>query len=380
MPFGHPVRRAWRRMRSFAGLLGWLPSVLIVFALAANHARGAQQAEIYSLSLRFHPATVAQGSTTWQLDLTSGAATSPANGELALAVGENNFTHSGFMFLSNSATGRAFYPLSLNIPTDDLNRDGMFDVLEQGVVTSVPTTGYYIDEAQNTHVIRATWNKPAGAYSGSCDLELPDLGVTFKAVFENFHYSGTYSYSKAGSSLTGEVSTHRNGVSASTLDGSLNLQIISESLLAWGIGQWRTEIGGIIEYEGSDLDRSALLEYSAFYVANDGDLTTAEPDYQTWLFVLPNIPDTNNNGIPDLIEGTDVAAEPRLTLTFNGTALTLTVTGGKGRTFDLETTTEVSGAAGAAWTKLSRHTFATDSETIPVEFSRSGNAFWRLRE
>jgi hypothetical protein len=357
----------------------WLLTLLLASFFGTNPARAAQQVEIYNLSLRFHSSTAAQAGHTWRLDLTSGSDEVPANGELALAEGSNEFTHSGFFFLFDPFSSRTdYYAINLSIPTDDLDGNGMFDVLEEGAVASVHTSGSYAGTDNIVHSIRATWNKAAGANAGVCTLEFPDVPLTFETDFENIHYSGAYDYAKTGSSLTGPIDARRNGAAQSTLTGPLNLQIVSSSLLAWGSGQLLTETGATLSYEGSDLDRTALREYSAFYVTADGDLTTPLPDYQTWLLVFPNIADADNNGTPDLIEGGNAESAPRLTLKANANALTLIVTGGQGRTFNLESKSTLS--ATDPWTKIATLTFATDSESVPVAFSSNAAAFWRLKQ
>ncbi|MGZ8938887.1 MAG: hypothetical protein ACXW32_06720, partial [Limisphaerales bacterium] len=271
-----------------------------------------------------------------------------------------------------------YLSMSLNIPTADNDGNGIFDVLEQQQAASGQTSGAYTGSDGTIHSVRAIWNKAAGTNVGVCTIEFPDLGVTFEAVFENNHYSGTYDYSKTGSRLSGPLEANRNGAAQTTLTGDLNLRIVSPSLLAWGFGELQTDTSAPVAYEGSDLDRSAPFEYSAFFVTDDGDLTTAIPDYQIWLLVLPNIPDANNNGTPDLIEGGAAEDGPALALTLTGDALILTVTGGRGRTFDLETKSSV--ATTEAWTKVGTYTFTTDSETIPLVLSGVGNAFYRLKQ
>lgn len=344
-----------------------LPAALIVCAFAISFGRAAQQVEIHNLSLRFTTSTSMDGSGRTRLDLTSGSRNTPANGELALAQGTNSFTHSGFMFLAEPSLARTnYYSISLNIPTDDRDGNGMLDVLEQQVVTSVHTVGTYTGDDLVSRAILATWNKEAGSHTGNCTVELPDLGLTFTAVFENIHYSGTFSPRKTGSNLVGPMHAYRNGVEKSTLSGSLNLQILNPELLGWGMGEWQTESGEVISYEGSDLDRAAF-EYAGYYV------TIATMEYQTWLLVLPNIPDANGNRIPDLIED-----GVRLMLSMNGNIPTLKVTGGAGGTFDLETRSSLS--ATSAWSKVGTYTFATDSESIPLTVPDTGSTFWRLSQ
>src|SRR5687768_62110 len=120
---------AWPRsgllIRSHALRGLWLRALLLASVFGIHFTRAAQQVEIYGLSLRFHNSTAVQAGLTWRLDLTSGSQNVPANGELALADGANDYTHSGFFFLFNPVLSRTDYlPMSLNIPTADSDRNG----------------------------------------------------------------------------------------------------------------------------------------------------------------------------------------------------------------------------------------------------------------
>jgi hypothetical protein len=343
-------------------------------------ALAAQTVEVYNVSLRFKVSTATKADAVWQLDLTSGPATSPANGELALADGTNRFTHAGIILVSVPAVANwDAYHWSLNIPTGDADRNGIFDVWEEQAVVNARTEGEYLDGSQVAHPVQATWNKASGASSGLCVLEFPDLGLSFECVFENIHYSGAYDYSRSGGSLWGRFTASQHGAtSATTLAGPLNLKIGSPDLLTWGEGQWQTETNAPFLFEGFNLDRTAPMEYSGFFIADDGDLSSARPDYQTWLLVLPNIPDANTNSIPDLIEGPETTTRPSLSISRVGDKLMLQVANAGGRVFDLENKSTMSSEE--AWTKVATMTFATDLESTQIAFTPRANAFWRLKE
>lgn len=361
--------RRWPLWSLILGLAGMTAAITVAMA--------AQPVEIYNLSLRFKASTTTKADAVWQLDLSSGASTSPANGELALADGTNRFTHAGLILVSVPAVANwDAYHWSLNIPTEDDDRNGIFDVWEELAVVNARTDGEYLDGSQMAHPVHATWNKAAGASSGLCVLEFPDLGLSFECVFENIHYSGTYDYARSGASLWGRFTASQHGAtSATTLAGPLSLKIGSPDLLTWGEGQWQTEASAPFSFEGFNLDRTAPMEYSGFFVADDGDLSSALPDFQTWLLVLPNIADANTNGVPDLIEGPETARRPSLSITRLGDKLLLQVANGEGRVFDLET--KSSASPEAAWTKVETLTLATDLETFPLATS-GANALWRL--
>ena len=351
---------------------------------------GAQEAafRLHCLSLRFQPVSASTLGVTYSLALgTAAGQGADANGELAPSFDATVPTTHACRFTLQSDIFPEPMPgnFFLNVPpVVDANHDGVSDFFEVAMpVEAVTTQGAFIDDlSEEDGTVSAIWSRDAGSPQGACQLRLTSsyIQLTFNATFSLWEYDGRLAYTPASGSVTGSVSLADATPATNTLSGPVVFKVINKDNLTWTTGAWTNGAGQAWTFQATASGETAArtgTNYLGFLDAPDGDPATGGAGFATWILVIGDAHDANQNGIPDLTDPPPVVAPaPTLSIQRNGGALWLSIHGDAGQAYEVE---QNSALGTTNWTAVDSVVLATNPTLFVLEPPTNGAAFYRVR-
>lgn len=351
-------------------------------AVLAAHAQPQAEARMFSLALRFEPATSGFGGSN---SLVLG--TSPDNGEVFSTSGPYSHASGFVLSIPGLSVGGT---ITFNIPAPvDQNGNGFNDFFEvsQPVGTSQTNGQYETSDGFDSGTVTATWSRAAGSRFGTCVLQMESetFGTLpqFSHQFELLEYAGMLEYETTENGATGTLNLSQTGNESATLTGEIVLaktgDMPTEELLVQS-GSLLNESAQTLTFEPAfdSLVRDGM-NYSGLLSIDDGYPATSTADYFYWVLSIDDSNDADGDGIPDLSDDAVVINPPQppeLEITLTETTVIITIHGEAGREYDLETSDS---AQPGSWTF--QQSVPLELDSAPVEFDRpdAGMRFWRAK-
>jgi hypothetical protein len=361
--------------------------LLLTASFFPNRLQGEQEAlmRLHCLSLRFQPASTEVQGVRYTLQLGTGMRQATnSNGEVGPLLNGGPTTHGCRMDLQSIALPRPltgdFY---LNIPRlGDANVNGVDDFFEVRLpVNSATSKGAFTDDSTGEQgSVTATWNRTANSPVGTCQLQLADsrISLSFTHAFSLLEFDGDYRFNPGITNVTGIA---RLADSASALfSGSLALSKTNENYLTVEGGSWTNMTGLTWTFLDSTTGESIArhgTNYVGFLDFADGDLSTPQPDFATWLVVISDGSDTNGNGIPDLSDmSLSPAIAPVVALKGANGKWTLNVRGALGSRLKVEENWTL---RESNWVTIASVVLTNKIQTVTLPTPPSPSCFWRVR-
>ncbi len=342
-------------------------------------------ARMFCWSVKFNRGHDASG--LYSLDLSM--LDSGINGEL-LPLSNASRTHGSGIYLNDETLFDDPIPGSmyLDVPdypvVPDSNDDGFNDFFDVSCGVSATSQGTFSFPGYASGQVTATWSRAAGSRTGTCALTLKlnayqSLG-TFTHTFEILEYRGTLSYVPDLSSVTGMVSMAQSGVPANTLRGPLVFQKSPTNAfneLVLQPGSLTNDVSQTYVYWDDTYSRIQAwpTNYYGYFAFSDGDLSTAEVDYDIWIMSIDDLNDTDHDGIPDFSDTPAPTRQPAIALSVGTGGLSLQISADPGTTWEVQQTA----ALGSAWSVLTTVQITTDPQTVTLAVPPD-NRFYRLRK
>ncbi|MBM3838470.1 MAG: hypothetical protein FJ398_10980 [Verrucomicrobia bacterium] len=357
-----------------------LPRFLFMMLLGFSPNAGAApaQVQLHCLSIRFQPAANSAAPAS-SFMLTTDSTGADVNGELAPLPSGGLRTHGSFFVLlrENQRSDGLFY---LDVPISaDRNTNGVPDFFEVDLPAAETTTSGSFEGADANGKVTAVWQREAKSREGTCRVTLEELKLTFAHKFQILEYSGALPYRniEGETNVTATVTLTQQGTNL-TWTGNMVFSKAGGGRLGLRSGFWKDSKGVTLAYHAiEDLLRQDN-EYRAPFSLQDGDPATRWEDYVTWLLRIVDPNDANGNGIPDLSDEGGRRVPPRLSLSWSGTNLMLSISGEIGKRHDVETSL----ALGLGrWTFVTNVTLTSDPQTVPIRAptTPTRTAFWRVK-
>lgn len=368
-----------------------LQAIWVALSLAfvsTSHAAQTADARMHCWSLRFQRATAVDWiGFQWRQEMTT--LDSGVNGELALDFFGSGYTHSTYIELYYEWDNVTFQgAMALDAPdAGDANGNGFPDFFEVSqAVNDLESTGILDCSSYFQFVsFEAVWHRDAGSSEGYCRISVPDPGnpfqdMTFVHIFELIEYNGVLTYTPGFSMVTGLLSVARTDLSDS-LHGSVVFEKSTNDpyheLVIQSAALTNDALQVLSLYTNTHFFHEA--EFPTNYYGSvelvDGDPSTADADYYSWLLSIDDLNDSNGNGIPDFSD--DPAPEqprpPQLSLGRGSTNLWLTLSGDVGMTHEVQT---APAPTGPLWTTVASVTLTNDPQTISLPLPPD-TTFWR---
>ncbi len=351
---------------------------LVALAPILNSRAETAHATFWCLSLQCQQA---KGPGTATLDISS-VPGPPFNGELFPYSGD---TYAGYFYL-NTSSGPINGALYVNLPPfADQDSNGFDDFFEFNLAAAGTTSGSF-QTAIGNGTLTAVWNRAAGSADGTCtmDLKYPGLGDLgqFPVTFEVLSYSGPLTYTPGTNIVSGKIELAQTGNTANLLGGSVECVKSATNrfnMLFLQPGIWTNAAAQNLTYTNEVFERDARwpTNYYGYVDFEDGDPSTAAPDYYTWVLSIDDLNDANHNGIPDFSDDPTAAPpRPALSLALTATNLLLTVRGAVGQTNLLQ---ENSSLTGANWQTVATVVLTNSPQVVPLDLPISQRRFWRLQ-
>lgn len=348
------------------------------------------QVILYAESVRLHPATLKQLGQTYTLEATT-AADGSINDEIGISDNPDSTAFYATTFVWTDPTfGPMYIYCDVDLPGPDVNpRNAIADFFEAGsaVVNANSTGSFFLDDGTDVYpgTVDMTWNRAAGAASGTCKLRLRimDFGVdlTFTHTFEIYDYRGTYRYQVQGVNVTGALTLTRAGAAGSQT-GTLPLTRIDHDELQFPAFTLTNEVDQAMQfYSSEDMEISLIrggmgTNYFAVLGTDDGwPATATSGEYMIWLLHVFDANDSDHDGIADLSDDPAPPKAPQLAIQAANKIIKLELTADPGRLATLEQSPTV---GPAVWTTAT--TFTVTNATHVVELPAPANPlFWRAR-
>lgn len=340
------------------------------------------KATLHCLSLRFAAAKTTVAEDAEYLAEISSEPELPTNGELMLMPPDIAilYSHGGFLHLTDKRTGQTrVLPLNVDIPEfRDDDQDGFHDFFEiDQPVSETTTRGNYDTGEGELNDLAATWSRAAGSKDGVCQLTLAGLNLTFRHRFELIQLDGRFDYQRdAISNLIGHADLRSGNQALARLEGPAELTVATSDQLYLATGTWTDDEGAKMPFEvPSALDRKNhhYLGYLAF---EDGDPRTKIIDYIDWVLVVDDPRDADGDGVPDLTDLGDPPAPPALALEVTSEQAFLTLVGEVGRTYEVETSTDM---IPGEWAYALTVTLTNTTQRLSVPLRAEEHLFWRAK-
>jgi hypothetical protein len=356
--------------------------VIVASAFLQMPAQGAESANarIWCLSLRFQEGTDSFGDT---LDLSSIGGT--PNGELLPYNGltyVSAFLLNDFNYSGVTINGTIFINLP---PVTDVNGNGFNDFFESALGVNATTVGSYTTVLGNG-TVTANWSRGAGSKDGSCGLHLVDnafgdLGY-FTHTFELIEYTGPLLFTPGSNTVSGSVNLAKTGDPTSQLQGPIQFVKVSTNRFNQLIlqpGGWTNATAQTLNYTNGLFQRDLpwTTNYYGFVEFDDGDPSTAAPDYLTWILSIDDTNDANHNGIPDFSDdpqGISPPNAPRLALALSLTNVLLSISGDVGHAHDIQQSLVL---PATNWQTVASVTLTNSPQTLLIPSPPGPAAFWR---
>ena len=355
--------------------------VATTFSAPAQTAPVPLQVRMLCYDIMVHPAKIKLlGGIEDINQFSSQGSFNPANDELAFAPLDVPTTHWGTFLFTDGQTFETFpFDFQLDIPDNDANQNGIYDLLEYSQsVSGVSTIGTYSDPDGGQGSFQATWTKAANSHTGTCRI-IFDFATQspFNHPFEIMNYEGTWSSAvKENSTVHGPITVTRDGVADATLSGELALSLAQQGEVKLTTTSLTNEVGSTFEWaqpQTMDRDRTEFYE---FLTVTDGWLYEPTPDFMDWLIIVDDKNDFDRDGIPDLIDPPTVTATaPSIQIIKTQNGIRLMITGDVGRAYTLE---DAASLPAAQWLHPTAVTLTASPHILDLPAPTQAT-FWRMR-
>jgi hypothetical protein len=308
----------------------------------------------------------------------------PANDELAFAPIDVPTTHFGTFQYTDGQFFETFpLPFELDIPDNDANQNGIYDLLEydQGVATTT-TIGTYTDTegaiGGGEGSFTAKWTKPANSHGGTVVITFDfNNPVAFTHGFQILNYQGDWTAAvKENSTVHGPVTVVRDGVPEQTLGGELALSLAQQGEVKLTTTSLTNEFGATFEWAQPETMERDRTEYYEFLSVTDGWLYEPTFDFMDWLIIIDDKNDADHDGIPDLTDPPAVtAAAPTMQIIKTANGIRLMITGDIGATYTLE---DAPSLPAAQWLHPTTVTLTASPQALDLPAPTTAT-FWRMR-
>jgi hypothetical protein len=273
----------------------------------------------------------------------------------------------------------------LNLPTADLDGNGLPDFLQYNMSASFSFTGTITSENPTANswsvkgVASKAANSTAASYAYTATPASPGEGSpeTIFGTWQTFYLSGAASYTRgAQNQITLNVAQLKDGETASSFVGTTSFTVDAQdqiSLLQMTLKEASDPGRAMVVYP-STLRRSGRKYIGNAEIA-DGESRTIWRDFTQWVIEIEDNNDSDGNGVPDLSDAlAPVSVQVKIVRTGKDISLTwpMAATG-----YVLETTEALNRpftpVNSAVVVELERHALST---TLPAS---NGRAFYRLR-
>lgn len=359
-------------------------------AIPSTICLGAQtsKARLYCESLRFQRGRATDTSGfLWTLDMTT--LNVGINGELAPDFFNSGYSNSTYVELTWELTGDIFPgALVVDIPdTGDANGNGFLDFFEvsQGV-TALTSPGAYDITGYGNGGFTAYWSRDAGSSVGYCSYSIPNpFGgtLTFLHAFELLEYNGQLAYSPGATNVSGVLSLIETN-SGNTLDGPVTFVKSATNrfnqLTLQSAFLTNASLQTLSLFTSTTFFRRTAnpTNYFGDVEFNDGDPSTFDDDYYSWVLSIDDLNDTDHDLIPDFSDDPASALPRRPLLSLaRGTNnnLWLQISGDAGRMHRVLETTSL---AGGNWLTNLSLTLTNDPQSVSLPLPAGAVRFWRV--
>jgi hypothetical protein len=369
--------RIWTGLQTRA-----LGIVLLIYAAALPViAAEKATATLTSYSVQILPAEVEDDfGVEWDLGLSSVGSHRAINSELRLPEEDFGYTHETWFVMDNLFLVQPMvFEVFLDIPaTEDSNGNGIPDFYDPAMTIDATTTGLHPDDEGGVQEFTAYWVRGENETIGSVYIEMPYFDLTFGHQFNLLRYTGDYTYTRTGSNLQGDIALTNSWNPEDRILGPLAVQVVNTNTLNLSANRWNDGAG--IEYvvASDQYDARYGTNFYSELLLEDGYPPNGVTDYVDWFMVLSS-EDADRDGTLDLVEtgGGEPGVRPTLTIAKTGTGYVVTVAGTAGKSYRLESTTDVTATN---WPNQHPVTMsgATGTATIPAD--TTGDVFFRARE
>lgn len=360
-------------------LAGWMILAALSSVPSLSRASETAQARLWCLSLHFQEGSDGLGDTI-DMSTVNGA----PNGELAPYSGS---TYACGFTLTESGTpipGTIYVNLP---PYGDVDHDGWADFFEVSQGASGVTSGTYTT-AISDGTVTATWSRNAGSKDGGCIFSLVDnvygaLG-DFQFSFELLEYDGPLTYTPGTNVVKGSINLTKAGDPSSVFQGSVQFMKLASdpfNQLTLQAGNLTNAMSQQLVYSTNSFQRDETswpTNYYGLVSFTDGDPTTPDPDYVSWILSIDDANDANHNGIPDFSDNPQPVTThpPRLALSLTSTNLQLSISGASGTVCQLF---QASALPITGWQLGPSVTVSNDPQLIVLTVPTNPPVFWRVQ-
>jgi hypothetical protein len=362
-----------------------LPLLLLLLAAAAS-AENTAQIRLYCASVRVLPGT--GGAGTAEFRVYSGNDPGAPNGELYPLLDDELPTHAaGFVLEDVMLETGLLGDLLLDVPESaDANGNGVPDFYEVDLGLARTATAGFFFSAVDDGEAAAQWQRTAGRRDGTVQLQLTADSVgpltPTAHVFEIIELRGTLRYTPGPGPITGRVDLAEAGGGPRRLAGPLVILPATDGTPAFDLGEsvLTNHHGAPVPLTIGILEQDPASTFSYFGVLSllNGDPETPEVDYELFYVGVDDPNDADGDGHPDLTDGGGAVppGPPLLTITAVGTnRLTLSVTGGVGRSYAVQASDAPAPPAG--WSTLLSVTLTNTTQAVATLTPDGAARFFR---
>jgi len=316
----------------------------------------------------------------WTSSLTSVGDEDVLNNELMVGGPDHPFSHETVLLLEEPFGGGFLMQILLDIPPyADVNNNGIDDFYDLSVaVEGIDSEGVHGDENGDPVPFTAIWYREAGQSVGFVSMSFPAFDLEFSHNFYIFQYSGEFTYDRSGNNLVGTLAATNIVNPDDWFSGPLTVQVVNTNTLSFTADSWDTSLGFDFTILAEDYDGRVGTNFFSNWFLEDGYLTTSEADYVDWFMTISST-DANGNGVLDLVDtGGTPPQRPSLAIRRTAAGFEITITGTSGKTYWLESTSQVSTTT--TWPDHQVVTMTSGTQVITVPANNTSNLFFRLRE
>lgn len=267
----------------------------------------------------------------------------------------------------------------------DADGDGIDDFYQtEQPVDGVTSQGYIEDGVDGAEFpLHATWNRAAGASSGTCRVSLQNAtlprAVPFDVPFEIPTFNGTWTTPATGTVTEGTVFGRQSEHATNTLLGNLKLTATGPDSVEVSAGSWVHSDGGATGFQAVTPLRRSGNKYVGLLRFARGLPPSQDGRRPYWLLILSDSRDFNGDGVPDLSDpAPSVPILPRLTVELRPAEILLHLGGATGESLVLERSSTL---LPGGWTPVATVTLDGSNGTFSQPSATAGvTTFWRLRK
>src|SRR5436190_10853988 len=197
-----------------------------------------------------------------------------ANDELAFAPPDVLTSHFGTFQYTDGQFFETFpLPFELDIPDNDANQNGIYDLIEYSqAVPTTTTIGTYTDPDGGVGDFSAKWSKGANTHSGTVVITFDfNNPVGFTQGFQILNYQGDWTSAvKENATVHGPVTVTRDGAPEQTLSGELALSLAQPDVVKLTTTSLTNEFGSVFEWAPPQTMERDRTEYYEFLTVSDG--------------------------------------------------------------------------------------------------------------